>query len=127
MPREDIQEAVARNDYRRLRLADELYTQGLTHSLLKKCKEGQLQFAPTYKYDVGTNDFDTSNKSRSPAWADRVLFTQQMAAMEIERYETADVTFSDHKPVYSHFKVKVNKIDEEARALVEEKLIAKFN
>ena len=47
--------------------------------------------------------------------------------MTVGRYDRADVTISDHRPVYAHFKVKVNKIDDEARALVEENLIAKFN
>ena len=30
-----------------------------------------------------------------------------------------NVTVSDHKPVYAHFRVKVNKIDQEAKEVVE--------
>ena len=34
---------------------------------------------------------------------------------------------SDHRPVYAHFAVNINKINDEAKALVEENLRAKFN
>lgn len=127
MSREDIEEAATSKDYRKLRVADEFFTQGMMHEMLKTCQEGQLSFEPTYKYDVGTNDYDTSSKQRSAAWTDRVLFSQEVPSMTVGRYDRADVNISDHRPVYAHFKVKVNKIDDEARALVEENLIAKFN
>jgi hypothetical protein len=31
-------------------------------------EEGPLLFRPTYRYDVGTDNYDTSEKSRIPAW-----------------------------------------------------------
>ncbi len=31
-------------------------------------EEGPLIFRPTYRYDVGTNTYDTSEKMRIPAW-----------------------------------------------------------
>ncbi|CAM9278399.1 unnamed protein product, partial [Choristocarpus tenellus] len=36
--------------------------------------EGPLNFRPTYKFDRGTDVYDTSSKHRVPAWTDRVLF-----------------------------------------------------
>ena len=108
---------------------DELYMLGMRNAVLKKCQEGQLLFDPTYKYDFGQTVYDTGSKKRVPAWTDRVLFAQQQQAqvMTLTKYNRAEVTVSDHRPVYAHFKVKVNKINEEAKAIVEEQLIAKFN
>jgi hypothetical protein len=31
-------------------------------------EEGPLIFRPTYRYDVGTDTYDTSEKMRIPAW-----------------------------------------------------------
>lgn len=37
-------------------------------------QEGPLTFAPTYKYDPGTETFDSSAKQRTPSYTDRILF-----------------------------------------------------
>ena len=35
-------------------------------------------FPPTYKFDAGSDRYDTSRKKRSPAWTDRVLFAYKV-------------------------------------------------
>lgn len=35
---------------------------------LKDLQEGPLNFPPTYKFDVNTNEWDTSKKQRTPSW-----------------------------------------------------------
>lgn len=35
-------------------------------------EEGPLLFRPTYRYDVGTDTYDTSEKMRIPAWTGNV-------------------------------------------------------
>ena len=38
-------------------------------------REGDIDFLPTYKYDVGSvGMFDSGEKKRSPSWCDRILF-----------------------------------------------------
>jgi len=41
-------------------------------------KEGPLLFRPTYRYNVGTDDYDTSEKMRIPAWTGEYLFQETM-------------------------------------------------
>ena len=36
-----------------------------------------MNFAPTYKYDLFCDDYDTSEKQRTPAWTDRVLWRKK--------------------------------------------------
>ena len=42
--------------------------------VFKGFNEGPINFAPTYKYDLFSDDYDTSEKMRTPAWTDRVLW-----------------------------------------------------
>ncbi|CAN8320898.1 unnamed protein product [Cochlearia groenlandica] len=65
--------------------------------------EGSLGFKPTYKYNVGTNTYDTSNKDRVPAWTDRILYkiqdTENIKAI-LHSYDSVDqINGSDHKPL----------------------------
>ena len=39
--------------------------------------EADINFAPTYKYDLFSDDYDTSEKCRAPAWTDSVLWKRR--------------------------------------------------
>lgn len=45
--------------------------------VFKGFEEGPTNFAPTYKYDLFCDDYDTSEKNRTPAWTDRVLWRRR--------------------------------------------------
>ncbi|KDN52648.1 DNase I-like protein [Tilletiaria anomala UBC 951] len=67
---------------------------------LKTFNEAPIIFIPTYKFDRHTNQWDTSEKKRSPAWCDRILWhdrgTNKVMCLDYRRCET---TVSDHRPV----------------------------
>lgn len=86
--------------------------------------EGTISFAPTYKYDNGTNNYDTSEKIRIPAWTDRVLFFGQ--AIQQLQYHRAELLSSDHKPVKSLFEIEVRIIDKDKKERIQSELYKKL-
>ncbi|VEN40077.1 unnamed protein product [Callosobruchus maculatus] len=81
----------------------------------KGFSEAKITFPPTYKYDPGTQNFDTSSKQRAPAYTDRILFKQrnhrrlsghhEYPPLQCLVYDSVpSITTSDHKPVWGVFK-----------------------
>ncbi|KAF8639783.1 hypothetical protein AX17_001043 [Amanita inopinata Kibby_2008] len=77
-------------------------------------QEGPLLFRPTYRYDVGTDNYDTSEKLRIPAWTDRILYLGSQ--LDLATYSRAELRGSDHRPVYAIFRAEVRTIDALKRA-----------
>lgn len=84
--------------------------------------EGPLLFSPTYKYDTFrldkldlilykseflSDDYDTSEKCRSPAWTDRILWSSDFTTVELVQYNRVELKTSDHRPVFALFRVHV--------------------
>lgn len=94
-------------DYNQLYQYDQLYVEKRRARIFRDYKEGKILFPPTYKYNPGTDEWDSSEKSRAPAWCDRILWKGQW--IELLRYDSVmQLRKSDHKPVYSHFIVQVS-------------------
>lgn len=85
---------------------------------LRAFEELPIDFEPTYKYDIGQNRYDTSEKRRSPAWCDRILYrsrdSSQLQQLDYRRHE---VKVSDHRPVSGRFSMKIKTISQSKRAL----------
>lgn len=75
--------------------------------------EGTINFPPTYKFDNGTDRYDTSEKQRIPAWTDRILFRGQ--GLKLLDYHSANLKMSDHRPVYATFKVQCRIVEDTKR------------
>jgi synaptojanin len=75
--------------------------------------EARITFMPTYKFDVGRDEYDSSEKARIPAWTDRVL--RKGTNIRQTSYGSAPLRFSDHRPVYATFDCTVSVIDESVR------------
>ncbi|XP_051888335.1 phosphatidylinositol 4,5-bisphosphate 5-phosphatase A [Pristis pectinata] len=74
-----IKNAIEKNKLGVLWEKDQLNIAKVNEPALNGFQEGPLNFRPTYKYDVGTNTFDTSSKKRKPAWTDRILWRVKMS------------------------------------------------
>lgn len=91
---------------------DQLRTEMSYERCFKGYTEGEIKFAPTYKYDVGTDTYDTGEKQRAPAYCDRVLWKGKLIE-QLEYNGVMEIRESDHKPVYAIFRVKIKTRDDE--------------
>jgi len=84
-------------------------------------REGPVNFRPTYKYDPGTSNWDSSESIRTPAWTDRILWRGEHV-FQTEYRSHENLTVSDHKPVSATFKVGVKVVDRVKRQKVKEEI-----
>ena len=104
---EDVRAYLEQDDLGSLAAADELRSAQASGAALPGYDEaGPLSFAPTYKYDKGTDTYDTSAKRRAPAWCDRVLH-RRGEHVEAVAYARHEVRASDHRPVSAVLKLSV--------------------
>ncbi|KAG6816233.1 hypothetical protein H0H87_007560 [Tephrocybe sp. NHM501043] len=119
--REAIISAIRSKDYSTLLVHDQLNREIKFNRAcrLRGFSEGPLSFAPTYKYDPHSNNYDTSEKRRSPAWCDRVLWRSRVASRVAQlHYQRYEVDVSDHRPISAAFTVTVKSLKHEARQKV---------
>merc|ERR1712096_392714 len=73
-------------------------------------QEMPIEFPPTYKYDPGTDTYDSGKKRRVPVWTDRVLWRGE--AVTPRTYDAVpDLKVSDHRPVVAQFDLLVRLAD----------------
>ena len=116
---------IAMQDYEELFKHDEFKEAKKESDVLVNFKEGSITFDPSYKYAFNSAEYDTSSKVRVPAWCDRILYEAEGNLTQIF-YGRAELKLSDHRPIFGLFEAKVRRINELAKAEIEEKLIAKF-
>lgn len=92
---------------------------------LRVFQEGMITFQPTYKYDVGSDTYDSSEKKRSPAWCDRLLY-RGLANIKQVQYRRWEVKASDHRPVSGVFHIRVKTIDAARREWVWSKCVEDY-
>ncbi|KAF2746017.1 DNase I-like protein [Sporormia fimetaria CBS 119925] len=128
MPRNTVIEAVRQGNLPKLLERDQLLLSKKRNPgfRLRAFNESPITFAPTYKYDVGTDNYDTSEKKRSPAWCDRLLYRGMGKIKQIEYRRHDGVRVSDHRPVSGRFKIRVKTISAKRQIMVKEQCEAEF-
>ncbi|KAJ5223304.1 hypothetical protein N7468_007846 [Penicillium chermesinum] len=119
IPRPTIINAIRQNNLAKLLERDQLLASRRKNPgfRLRSFTEAPITFAPTYKYDVGSDEYDSSEKKRSPAWCDRILYRGFGRIKQLE-YRRHEVYASDHRPVSASFKIRVKTVLPQKRAAV---------
>lgn len=104
---------VEHRDLERLYEHDQLNLQMVAGLSFPFYSEARITFMPTYKFDIGTDNYDSSEKARIPAWTDRIL--RKGPNLRQFAYNSAPLKFSDHRPVYALFDCQVSIVNEDVR------------
>ncbi|KAI8816093.1 Sac phosphatase domain-containing protein [Fimicolochytrium jonesii] len=126
LPNDEIRARVRRHELAYLTTADQLNDQRREGLAFDGFQEGDVStFDPTYKYDNGTQTYDTSEKARAPAWTDRILYRGRR--IDLKEYARGEGLMSDHRPVRAVFEIDTviidrTKLDELQKQIYREKM-----
>ncbi|EJD53563.1 inositol polyphosphate phosphatase [Auricularia subglabra TFB-10046 SS5] len=118
---ETVRRLAVTGEYDQLVAADQLKRAMDDQQVFIGFEEGPLLFAPTYRYDLHSTDYDTSEKMRIPAWTDRVLYRGR--SLDLVTYSRAELLGSDHRPVFAIFRAEIRKIDAQKKAALRKQLL----
>lgn len=111
-----IEKSIDLGEYRSLLEKDQLRNAMRDGLIFVGFDEGNINFAPTYKFDLKSDKYDSGPKKRKPAYTDRILFyasdfstdddVNKVFKTQVMEYRANfDETFriSDHRPVNANF------------------------
>lgn len=126
LPNDQCRSLVAERQYDTLFENDQLnYEMNSKTGAFKGFQEAPITFSPTYKFDKGTSNYDSSEKQRVPSWTDRIVSTSLNLAPPLSQYNynsVPELEISDHKPVYATFQSRVKFVDEPRKILLAKQL-----
>ncbi|NWV11304.1 SYNJ1 protein, partial [Ptilonorhynchus violaceus] len=151
LPNEEVKDLIRQQNWDPLIAGDQLINQKNSGQIFRGFLEGKINFAPTYKYDLFSDDYDTSEKCRTPAWTDRILWRRRKwpfdrSAEDLDllnasfhsdsnipytwnpgtllHYGRAELKTSDHRPVVALIDIDIFEIEAEERQQVYKEVIA---
>ncbi|XP_074288498.1 type I inositol polyphosphate 5-phosphatase 8-like [Silene latifolia] len=110
-------ELIRKKKWKELQRFDQLKKEQQYGGVFEGWKEGDIEFAPTYKYSVELGNCYTGDKHapvvphstekrRTPAWCDRIMWFGK--GIEQLSYFRGESKFSDHRPVSALFTTEIN-------------------
>ncbi|XP_044750788.1 synaptojanin-1 [Coccinella septempunctata] len=134
LDKDELKDLIKMEDYETILQSDQLRKQQNDGNVFKNFIEGDINFPPTYKYDLFSDDYDTSEKCRAPAWTDRVLWKRKpiteagspvnISYGKLVHYGRAELKQSDHRPVIAIIDIEGRKVNESLRDQVFYQVIA---
>nr|XP_043633550.1 type I inositol polyphosphate 5-phosphatase 8-like [Erigeron canadensis] len=108
-------ELIKKQDWTALQEFDQLRQELGNGGVFQGWREGNIEFAPTYKYSKynrnrysGTQPSRAGEKQRTPAWCDRILWYGK--GVKQHSYFRSESKFSDHRPVSALFSTQIEVI-----------------
>lgn len=106
---------------------DQLRQQQMLRRAFIDFNEAPIKYQPTYKYDPGTDQWDSSEKNRPPAWCDRILWSGSGPTKCLVYRSHAQLKLSDHKPVSGLFNAQIKVINPEKHRKTYEEVIKQLD
>lgn len=123
MDNERARALIKKGDFGALYENDQLNIQMVHGKTFPFYTEKPPTFPPTYKYNLNSDEYDTSEKARIPAWCDRIV-TKGDNLRQVY-YDTAPLKFSDHRPVWGLLLCTINVVDQAKRDKISSDLYEK--
>ncbi|CAH1803194.1 unnamed protein product, partial [Owenia fusiformis] len=136
LPNDEVKQLVKAENWSALQACDQLIQQKEAGNTFNGYNEGLPNFAPTYKYDLFCQDYDTSEKKRTPAWTDRVLWRRRDLPRKSDcdlpppcpgkllLYDRAELKTSDHRPVIAIIEAEILEVNEDLRESIYQEVIS---
>jgi phosphatidylinositol-bisphosphatase len=108
-------------DFNNILIHDQFKQYQKESSLILQMDEAPIKFSPTYKYVIGSNEYD-KNKKRIPSWTDRILFKKFSETSPLA-YNKCLLSLSDHQPIYGLYRIKTEEINKEIKQKIMKQII----
>ncbi|UJR15004.1 hypothetical protein I4U23_001981 [Adineta vaga] len=139
-PNEQVRQAISELSTVPLQEKDQLRCEMKLENVFTNYYEPSIEFMPTYKFDINTDRYDTSEKARIPSWTDRIVYRSKRTKVTKDKeaevdtiktihYLSADkIRFSDHRPVSGLYTVLIKyECDEKRSNQIRDELNREFD
>ncbi len=128
--KEDVFQFIEAKDINSLKKYDQLNIERSAGRVFQGFEEAEINFFPTYKYQPGTDVYETraEKKLRAPAYCDRILWKTNVNPSSVRclSYRSSNLLPSDHKPVSALFSVDLREVISDKERAVYHELMQKL-